>query len=353
MCWEDASVDRQLLGIDEQSKIMMITSAGCNALSYLLDNPISIHSVDINPRQTALLELKLSILKKCNYPTFFSFFWDGSSSDYQHVYSRIRKSLSEESKVFWDEHIEYFFPNRRGFHFEGGSGMFARFLNKIIDRKSLRNEIIQLSSSNDKEEREQIFNYIENVLWSGAESKIWQTNGFLSLAGIPAVQRNAIGNINQFMLKVLRQIFVDQRAADNPYWGRYLKLPTLKNPTLEYLQKENFSKLRDRSERIHFSTTSFSDYLSQTTQKFTHFVLLDHMDWMVGHDKQALDKEWEHILERAEPGAKVLFRTAFDHIDFIPDFVQKKCVIEQIDKEWLKENDRVGTYTGTYLGVIK
>ncbi|MBO6792286.1 MAG: DUF3419 family protein [Balneolaceae bacterium] len=353
MCWEDASIDRQLLGIDEQSKIMMISSAGCNALSYLLDNPNCIHSVDINPRQTALLELKLSILKQSDYPIFSSFFWDGWCEDYHSVYSSIRSSLIEESKAFWDEHIDYFSPSSRGFHFEGGSGMFARFLNKIVDRKSLREQIIEMSISSDKKERERIFNRVEKVLWSGAEAKIWQTNGVLSLAGIPAVQRNAIGDINQFMQKVLRQIFVDQRADNNPYWGRYLKLPTLNKPTLDYLQEENFNLLRDRSDRIHFSTISFSDYLSQTTQKFTHFVLLDHMDWMVGHDKQALDKEWEYILERAEPGAKVLFRTAFDHLDFIPNFVHERCKIDQVDPQWLKENDRVGTYTGTYFGVIE
>ena len=32
----------------------MITSGGCNALDYLLDEPRRIYAVDMNPRQNAL-----------------------------------------------------------------------------------------------------------------------------------------------------------------------------------------------------------------------------------------------------------------------------------------------------------
>lgn len=353
MCWEDVSVDRELLEINDQSKIMMISSAGCNALSYLLDNPKIIHSVDINPKQTALLGLKLSLLKHCDYQHFADFFWDGRSENYQSIYKSVWDLLSQSARDFWDSHIHYFSPNRGGLYFEGGSGMFARFLNSIIERKSLRDIIIQMSYSDEVIERDELLKIIESELWSGYESNMWHRNAVLSLAGIPTVQRNAVGDINHFMRKVLRQIFVDQQASGNPYWGRYLKLPSLKEPTLDYLQEENFEKLRSRSQNIEFTTASFSNHLSNTQEKFTHFVLLDHMDWMIGHSTKELYKEWELIFDRAEPGARVLFRTAFDDLTFLPEFVLERCNIEQVNPNWLKINDRVGTYTGTYLGVIE
>lgn len=118
MCWEDASIDRELLGINEHSKIMMISSAGCNALSYLLDNPAEIRTVDINPRQTALIELKLCILDNFEYDTFAAFFWVGSYLEYQSVYEQIQDQLSPQTREFWDEHINYFSPTLRGLHFE-------------------------------------------------------------------------------------------------------------------------------------------------------------------------------------------------------------------------------------------
>lgn len=189
--------------------------------------------------------------------------------------------LSQSTRDFWDSHIHYFSPNRRGLYFEGGSGMFARFLNSIINRKSLRDIIIRISCSNEVIERNELFNIIESELWSGFESKMWHRNAVLSLAGIPAIQRNAVGDINHFMRKVLRQIFVDQQASSNPYWGRYLQLPSLKGPTLDYLREENFDKLRNRSHNIEFTTSSFSDHLSNTQEKFTHlFCSITSTGWL-------------------------------------------------------------------------
>ena len=57
-CWEDPRIDRALMRLDGDSRVVMITSAGCNALDYLLDGPAEIHAVDVNYRQNALLELK-------------------------------------------------------------------------------------------------------------------------------------------------------------------------------------------------------------------------------------------------------------------------------------------------------
>ena len=48
----------------------MITSAGCNALDYLLDEPRQVHAVDVNPKQNALLELKLSAIRNLDMKLF-------------------------------------------------------------------------------------------------------------------------------------------------------------------------------------------------------------------------------------------------------------------------------------------
>ena len=63
-CWEDPRCDRKLLELGPGSRVVMITSAGCNALEYLLDGPERIHCVDVNPRQNALLHLKQALFEK-------------------------------------------------------------------------------------------------------------------------------------------------------------------------------------------------------------------------------------------------------------------------------------------------
>ena len=43
--WEDPRVDIQALKLDENSRVLTISSGGCNALNYLLENPESVTAV--------------------------------------------------------------------------------------------------------------------------------------------------------------------------------------------------------------------------------------------------------------------------------------------------------------------
>ena len=38
VCWEDPRIDRQILHLDGESRVVVLTSAGCNTLDYLLDS---------------------------------------------------------------------------------------------------------------------------------------------------------------------------------------------------------------------------------------------------------------------------------------------------------------------------
>ena len=55
-CWEDPRLDRVALDLGPDDTVLVITSAGCNALDYALACPGRVIAVDLNPRQNALLE---------------------------------------------------------------------------------------------------------------------------------------------------------------------------------------------------------------------------------------------------------------------------------------------------------
>ena len=76
-CWEDPRCDHEIMQINAESKIVVITSAGCNALDYLLKAPKAVHCIDVNPRQNATLELKLALAKLSDHQTLFAFFGTG------------------------------------------------------------------------------------------------------------------------------------------------------------------------------------------------------------------------------------------------------------------------------------
>ncbi len=126
-CWEDPRLDRVALNLGPQDNVLVITSAGCNALDYVLTEPNHVYAVDMNPRQNALLELKISAIRNLEYEDFFALFGKGRLPDGRTIYhDKLRASLTPWSQVYWDKWIKFFDNRRRSFYFRGTSGSFAR-----------------------------------------------------------------------------------------------------------------------------------------------------------------------------------------------------------------------------------
>jgi S-adenosylmethionine-diacylglycerol 3-amino-3-carboxypropyl transferase len=100
-CWEDPAVDRQALGVTSDDTLLVITSAGCNVLDHALLGPRRIHAVDANPRQTALLELKLAGIRRLAYDDFFAAFGRGHHPGFRALYlDGLRAELSPFAKQY-------------------------------------------------------------------------------------------------------------------------------------------------------------------------------------------------------------------------------------------------------------
>jgi len=120
-----------------------------------------------------------------------------------------------------------------------------------------------------------------------------------------------------------------------------------------YLLPEHFEPLRDRIDRVQTNTTTISQFLKDNPGAYSHYVLLDHQDWLAANDRPALEEEWRLILENSRPGTKILLRSAAHEVDFFPDFVQKAVVFEQDLTAKTHQLDRVGTYASVYLAEVQ
>jgi len=115
-CWEDPAIDRQVLAIGPDDTLLAITSAGCNVLDYALLGPRQIHAVDANPRQTALLELKIAGIVALEFDDFFAIFGEGYHPNFAELYTcHLRPQLSEFARTWRDKHQDWFANPRRSF----------------------------------------------------------------------------------------------------------------------------------------------------------------------------------------------------------------------------------------------
>ena len=130
-CWEDPALDRVALNLQPADRVAVITSAGCNALDYLLAGAGEVNAIDVNPIQNALLELKAAAIKALDYPSFFALFGKGSCIQAREMYGdAIRAELSTRARRYWDRHITFFLGKgwRRSFYYHGTSGSLAKLL---------------------------------------------------------------------------------------------------------------------------------------------------------------------------------------------------------------------------------
>jgi S-adenosylmethionine-diacylglycerol 3-amino-3-carboxypropyl transferase len=361
-CWEDPRVDRKLLKFDTTSEIVMITSAGCNALEYLLDKPEAINCIDVNDRQNALLELKKSFFKKMEHKDLFQFFGRGrvvkASTQYE---SYLRSTLKPEHQLFWDEKIDYFKEKKRkkSFYFRGTSGRFAWLFSKYLQTQPGTRELLQnLLDANSLDEQKELYAKLEPKIINNWVKWIMNRHATLSLLGVPRAQKDLIANeypggMIEYLADSLRHVFTQIPIKDNYFWYVYITGNYETDICPEYLKKEHFDFYKDHIETIKTHNQTVANFLEENPGKYSHFVLLDHQDWMAEHDEAALEHEWKLVLQNSKPGTKILLRSAHLKPDFIPQFVLDKTTSEE---ELVKEHalfDRVGTYASTLLLTVK
>jgi S-adenosylmethionine-diacylglycerol 3-amino-3-carboxypropyl transferase len=359
--WEDPRIDRELMQLDGDSEVVMITSAGCNALDYLLDGPRAIHTIDVNYRQNALLMLKLKLIERGDYDDLFDMFGRGSHARHEGVYESIRHKLPDEADAFWRKKIKYFDPanGEKSFYYHGTSGQVAWMLRKLLlgVKKSIRPYVPRLLDADTLEEQREIYEQIEPLLWGRVLKWLMKQPALMAMLGVPRPQIRLIdehspGGLAGYVREKFRHVMTNVHIRDNYFWRVYVTGSYTPECCPNYLKEENFQTLADYTDRIHIHTCTVTDFLRENPGEYSHFVLLDHQDWLANHDPAALEEEWDHIFANSRPGAKVLMRSAGLDVSFLPESVLPRLKMHPELTEPLHAQDRVGTYGSLHFAEI-
>jgi S-adenosylmethionine-diacylglycerol 3-amino-3-carboxypropyl transferase len=325
-CWEDPRLDRVALELGPSDTVLVITSAGCNALDYALTEPEHVYAVDMNPRQNALLELKLAGIRELDFERFFDLFGRGLMPQAGDLYrSQLRKHLSPWSQTYWDRRMKYFQSHRRPFYFRGTSGTFAKMMNIYIDRiVRLRPWIDTILEAKTLEEQREIYQkYLRDRFWTRPMRFVMNRDATLSLVGVPRAQRTQVesqyeGGIVKFVQDCVDAVFGTLPLADNYFWRVYMTGEYSRDCCPEYLTETGFERLKGGlAERVSVHTESVQGFLEQNDVAISRYVLLDHMDWLSTKYFPLLEAEWQAILDRATPNARVIWRSGGLRTDYV------------------------------------
>lgn len=366
-CWEDPRLDRVALDLGPDDNVMVITSAGCNALDYALCSPNHVYAVDMNPRQNALLQLKLAGIRHLEFEDFFLMFGEGRLPGVQQIYAdKLRGELEEWSQVYWDKWIKFFDNARRPFYYRGTSGSFARMVKVYIDRMAkVRDDVEGMLNADSLDEQKKHYEHMHDRFWSKMLKFAMNRDTTLSMLGVPKAQRRQIetqykGGVVQFIKDCVDTVFGELPLSDNYFWRVYMTGAYTPTCCPEYLKPDNFQLLKQSHvDKISTHTDSVQGFLDHHDGEISRFILLDHMDWLSDRFFPLLEAEWQAILKRAALGTRIIWRSGGLRTDFIDRIQvtvdgQFQSLAEMLTyhkelSDELHAKDRVHTYGSFYI----
>ncbi|MEO6722396.1 MAG: DUF3419 family protein [Ferruginibacter sp.] len=349
--WEDPESDHAALKIKNNDSVLAITSGGCNVLGFLLFDPELIYSIDINPAQSYLLELKIAAIKALDFDEFISL---AGLKDYQQridLYQKIRSLLSTEAKDFWDGQHRIL---TNGFLMNGKYERFillaGKFLNLLQGRKRVQGLFIEKS----KEEQEIYFDEVWNTKRFHYLFKLLFNKRMLAKRGLVADYFHFDDGSKSFAESFYnrsKKAFRNIPVKGNYFLSLYL-LGKYRNDgeVPAYLKKENFNIIKQRVDRIKIITSDAQGWLdSMSAGTINCFALSNICELMSENDTHRL---FAGVARTARPGARVIFRNLMVPRE-VPSDLKEQIVKDETLSKFVYDNDRSFVYGKVAAYLIK
>ena len=371
--WEDPRVDLQALALDANSRVLTISSGGCNTLNYLVEDPESVTAVDLNRHHIFLLNLKIAALRYLpNYEDFFAFFGYGRRTDAVELFENfIAPNLDEETREFWESNSltgSLFYGPRTNFFKKAGlyehsrNGYFLRVFHRFARILGCRpGEILKAETL---EEQKELYNkYIDPFF----DNFVIKTIGKLPITmfglGIPPQQYNELKKdleggqtIIDIYRERIRRLACDYPIRENYFaWQAFARKYDTENRKAvpEYLKAENYEAIKALSNRLRTVIGSATAEIKNNPKDtFNRFVLLDAQDWM---NAETITELWSAIAEKGEAGSRIIFRTAGSASPVetnLPLDLRSRFKYEDVLSAQLFKEDRASIYGGFHVYVM-
>jgi S-adenosylmethionine-diacylglycerol 3-amino-3-carboxypropyl transferase len=367
--WEDPRVDAEALQLDDTSRILTISSAGCNVLNYLTHGPERILAVDLNTAHMALTRLKMATLQHLpDHDAFFQFFGVGAGPENVEAYRRhVQPHLDDTTQAFWEKRPwaglrrprirafeEGFYDHGVLARFQG----FARLVSRLIQGRAPEE---LLDATTRAEQREFFEECVAPFFDHPIVRRIARQPATLYSFGIPLSQYQSLSDAADTSIVDLYRDRLERLVCNFPLEDNYFawqafgrRYDTEHRQALPpYLKKDHYSQLRYHLDRVDTRIASLTDALAQQPDSsFDSVVLLDAMDWM---DPKTITSLWHELARVGEPGTRIIFRTAGLRSvveSALPDRLRARFTYERERSEELHARDRSAIYGMFHLYVL-
>jgi S-adenosylmethionine-diacylglycerol 3-amino-3-carboxypropyl transferase len=286
--WEDHALLEHGLDITPKDEILMIASAGCNVLNLLLRDPRRIVAIDLNPAQTALLELRIAGIRGLDHAGFLELL--GLTRGRPLVrYNTVRPLLTPEARRYWDDNT---WMLAHGVERAGRLDRFiAEFHSQHVTRLHSPELIDRLFATRDLAARTRL---VDDELLTPAFTKAFLahfTRDALAERGRHPAQFRYVEEVDvaAWFLARLRWACTALPVRGNFYLERFLRgeqaEPAWRAP---YLRPESFAPLQALVSRVEIVTGDIESYLTTEPGTITKAALSDVFEYMSTEESEGV-----------------------------------------------------------------
>jgi S-adenosylmethionine-diacylglycerol 3-amino-3-carboxypropyl transferase len=340
--WEDPESDHAALKIKTNDRVMAITSGGCNVLGFLLFDPQVIYSIDINPAQSYMLELKVAAIRVLDFDGFSAFAGLAPSEVRLNIYKNVRLLLSNEAIEFWDQQDKIL---SRGFIMSGKYERFILIAGKFLNLLQGKKRVRRLFEDKTSAEQEGYFDNGWNTRRFHLLFKLLFNKRMLAKRGLVADYFHFDDGSKSFAESFYnrsKKAFRDIPVRGNYFLSLYL-LGKYRNgqEVPAYLKEENFELIKSRLDRIKIITSDAQGWVdSMASKTIDCFALSNICELMSESDTHKL---FTAVCKAAGTGARVIFRNLIIPRE-VPEELQDKIVKDEALSKLIFNNDRSFVY---------
>ncbi|WP_273431065.1 DUF3419 family protein [Chitinibacter tainanensis] len=309
--FEDTDIERRYFALQPDSRVLVISGAGCGVASMLAHRPASIDAVDMNPHHLALTGLKVAATRQLSCSdTLYALFGHGRHADAPQLINTLTQELPAWMQQYWRKHAGKFSHDfyRQGF--------FYRIIGTLHRQMQLDADWLRALAGLPVAQRQQLAGArYRQVLGKSWIRAVVDSPLPLLAQGINFRQRdlnlhsNAAQSMGQVLLNLVDQLATTDVARNWIIWHCQLAQFDHQERACRppYLRPELHQQAHGAPTATHFHRENLFHVLGRAAAgQWTHFGLSDAMDWMPPEVQRQVLQE---ICRTAAPGARVIVRS--------------------------------------------
>jgi S-adenosylmethionine-diacylglycerol 3-amino-3-carboxypropyl transferase len=306
-CDEDSWSELWGLDIQPDDTVLSVTGSGCRTLNLLLDAPRRLVSVDSNPLQNMVLELKAAAIRRLDHAGFLEFLGVRPSEQRTAVYNRLRQDLHPATRSFWDQNASAI---RAGILF---SGAHERYYRKVLTPALgglWRDTIARLFSFTDLAAQREFY----ESEWNG---RVWRWG--MRAVCRPWLFKMSLGDpsyflhveldqpVGDYLLDRFEHILTSRLARENHFLallllGRYHD----EEAVPPYLHADHFETVKANLPALEIVTAPLDRFLATVPPAaFDKFSLSDISGWT---SREEFAEILRAVVRCSRPGARLCYR---------------------------------------------